>query len=57
VWDVMTGEVVAGPFAGHRWVRCVAFSPNGQHIASASNDHTIRVWDAATGEVVAGPFI
>ena len=36
--------------------RSVAFSPDGQCIASASDDGTIRVWDAATGEVVAGPF-
>ena len=40
-----------------RSVNSVAFSPNGQHIVSASNDCTIRVWDTATGEeIVAGPF-
>jgi WD40 repeat protein len=38
------------------WINSVAFSPDGQRIASASDDCTIRVWDAATGEVVAGPF-
>jgi WD40 repeat protein len=57
VWDIGTGQVVAGPFTGHtRSVKSVAFSPDGHRIASGSDDHTIRVWDSATGEVVAGPF-
>jgi WD40 repeat protein len=27
----------------------VVWSPDGQHIASASHDHTVQVWDAFTG--------
>lgn len=30
----------------------VKFSPDGQHIVSASADHTARVWDAADGHLV-----
>jgi DNA-binding SARP family transcriptional activator len=35
---------------GHNdWVRGVAFSPDGQQVATASLDGTAKVWDAATG--------
>ena len=37
-------------------VRSVAFSPDGQHIVSGSDDGTIRIWNAKTGETAAGPF-
>jgi WD40 repeat protein len=57
VWNAMTGETAAGPFTGHTGsVWSVAFSPDGQHIVSGSQDRTIRVWNAMTGETAAGPF-
>ncbi|KAF7974596.1 hypothetical protein HWV62_11876 [Athelia sp. TMB] len=42
---------------GHTdWVNAVAYSPDGQHIVSGSDDGSAWVRDAETGEAVAGPF-
>ena len=38
---------------GHRAeVWCIAWSPDGNHIASASHDGSARVWDAKTGKQI-----
>lgn len=43
-------------FSGHEGlsasVTAVAIAPNGQHIASGSEDKTVRLWDLATGKGV-----
>ena len=46
----LKGEVLSSPFEGHaNQVNSVAYSPDGKHIASSSDDSTVRVWDLSTG--------
>jgi WD40 repeat protein/serine/threonine protein kinase len=61
VWDTATGaEICAlpghagfGVLLGHLdGFPCVAYSPDGQFIASASGDPTLKLWDAKTGQEV-----
>ena len=42
---------------GHSdWVRSVAYSPDGKHIVSGSDDKTVKVWDSQTGKEVSVRF-
>ncbi|WP_171471268.1 WD40 repeat domain-containing serine/threonine protein kinase [Frigoriglobus tundricola] len=50
LWDVATGGELQR-FTGHTdEVRWATFSPNGQTLASASFDGTVRLWDVAGGK-------
>lgn len=50
LWRMADRRQVA-TWEGHTaWVRCVAFSPDGQTLASGSLDRTIRLWDVQTGQ-------
>jgi len=52
VWNVNTGAV--NTLSGHKdVVNAIAISNDGQYIASASNDQTVKLWNIATGEEVA----
>jgi WD40 repeat protein len=52
LWEVTSGREVR-TLTGHTdWVNSVAFSPNGQFLASGSDDKTIKLWDVATGSLV-----
>jgi len=41
---------LVGVFAHEGPVNDAAFSPDGYHVATASDDHTAAVWDLATGD-------
>ncbi len=54
--DALTGQEV-GPALPHpRPVRALAISPDGQTIATASEDGIVRLWDRQTGKVRARRF-
>lgn len=51
VWDGRTGTLLHTLDGHKKNIKDVAFSPDGELLASCSGDSTIRLWNAATGKL------
>ncbi|HEC63222.1 MAG TPA: hypothetical protein ENI38_02365, partial [Candidatus Acetothermia bacterium] len=50
IWDTAVGLLFHSMWKHTGCVWWVEFSPNGELLASASLDHTVRLWDPEAGE-------
>ena len=50
LWDVASGEFTHTLIGHTDSITSIAFSPDGNRLASCANDDTIRMWDVASGE-------
>ena len=59
LWDVAEGQLLTR-IKQKSWVTAVAFSPDGQIVASGHDDGIVRLWDVASkkpvGEIAAHPM-
>jgi WD40 repeat protein len=50
IWNIITGERLVGPLQHNGFITGIKFSPNGEHIATAVRDRSIRVFDSRDGD-------
>ena len=52
IWIAETNQINSQAGEGHSYeINAVAFSPNGLHVATGSNDQTAIIWDAKSGKL------
>ena len=49
-WNIITGERLVGPLQHDGYIAGIKFSPNGEHVATAVEDCSIRVFDSRNGD-------
>ncbi|KZV82157.1 WD40 repeat-like protein, partial [Exidia glandulosa HHB12029] len=57
LWDAVSRQLLWSQSPSTDPIECLAFSPFGKHIASASWDGTVRFWSIETGEEASGPLV
>ena len=45
IWDLFLDECLRIMLGNTHWTRCLRLLDNGRHLASGSNDTTIKIWD------------
>lgn len=50
LWDAKSGELLLEPIRHRGPLTAIRFSPNGEMLATAGDDRTVRLWDPATGK-------
>ena len=52
IWSLTTGQRLVGPLKHNNRVECVAFSPDGDHVATTGAYDCLRIWDSRDGDLV-----